>query len=104
MVLAIDATGPVVKLDLNRPEKGNAATKAMMHEIIDAVRTHGANPQTRIIAVVARGDQFCSGREVGGGPSPVYRLIDQGSHLMALEQPEAVAETIMAFLKRLKSH
>ena len=36
MVLAIDATGPVVKLDLNRPDQGNAVTKAMMHEIIDA--------------------------------------------------------------------
>lgn len=70
MVLAIDATGPVVKLDLNRPDQGNAATKAMMREIVDAVRTHGANPETRIIAIVARGDQFCSGREVGGGPSP----------------------------------
>jgi len=70
MVLAIDATGPVVKLDLNRPDQGNAVTKAMMHEIIDAIQKHGASPATRVLALVARGDKFCSGRDVGGGPSP----------------------------------
>jgi enoyl-CoA hydratase/carnithine racemase len=68
MVLAVDKSGPVVKLDFNRPDQGNAATTAMMHEIIEAVRTYGSDPATRVVALVARGEAFCTGREVGGAP------------------------------------
>jgi len=66
MALAIDATGPVVRLDLNRPDQGNTATTELMREIATAIRAHGADPATRVVALVARGEAFCSGREVGG--------------------------------------
>jgi pimeloyl-ACP methyl ester carboxylesterase len=31
-----------------------------------------------------------------------YRLIDPGSHLMAIEQPDAVAAAILAFCTRIE--
>jgi 3-oxoadipate enol-lactonase len=37
----------------------------------------------------------------GALPGAEYRLIDQGSHLMAIERPEAVAEAISAFRMRM---
>jgi 3-oxoadipate enol-lactonase len=37
----------------------------------------------------------------GALPGAEYRLIDQGSYLMAIEQPEAVAEAISAFRMRM---
>jgi enoyl-CoA hydratase/carnithine racemase len=74
MVLSIDASAPVVRLDLNRPDEGNSVTTAMMREIVAALRTYGADPATRVIALVARGEMFCSGRDVGdGSPSDPER-------------------------------
>jgi 3-oxoadipate enol-lactonase len=35
-------------------------------------------------------------------PSAEYRLMDPGSHLMAIEQPDAVAATILAFRTRIE--
>jgi enoyl-CoA hydratase/carnithine racemase len=61
MVLSIDASAPVVRLDLNRPGEGNSVTTAMMREIVAALRTYGADPATRVIALVARGEMFARG-------------------------------------------
>jgi enoyl-CoA hydratase/carnithine racemase len=55
MVLAIEVSGPVVRLDLNRPDQGNTSSTAMMQEIATAIRTHRADPATRVVALVARG-------------------------------------------------
>jgi pimeloyl-ACP methyl ester carboxylesterase len=35
-------------------------------------------------------------------PRAEYRLIDPGSHLMAIEQPDAVAAAILAFRTRIE--
>jgi enoyl-CoA hydratase/carnithine racemase len=68
MSLSIKTSGPVVRIDLARPDEGNAMTLDMMRELAKSVREYGANPDTRVIAIAPRGEQFCRGRDVGKSP------------------------------------
>src|ERR1700691_3063877 len=59
----IDATGPVVRIHLNRPESGNAFTPEMMHSFAGFLREHGESAETRLIALTAEGKMFSMGRD-----------------------------------------
>jgi enoyl-CoA hydratase/carnithine racemase len=68
MSLLIKTSNGVVRIDLARPDEGNAMTLDMMRELATTVREHGGNPDTRVIAIAPRGEQFCRGRDVGKSP------------------------------------
>lgn len=70
MTLAIEITGPVVRLDLNRPDEGNAITPALLEELTQALQDYGSAVDTRVIALTPKGPQFCGGRDISGGPAP----------------------------------
>lgn len=59
----IDATGPVVRIHLNRPEQGNAFTPEMMHTFAGLLKEHGKSAETRLIALTAEGKMFSMGRD-----------------------------------------
>jgi enoyl-CoA hydratase/carnithine racemase len=59
----IDAAGPVVRIHLNRPEKGNAFSPEMMHSFAGLLREHGQSADTRLIALTAEGKMFSMGRD-----------------------------------------
>ena len=46
----VDATGPVVRIRLNRAEQGNPFTPEMMHAFAGFLREHGESAETRVIA------------------------------------------------------
>ncbi len=58
--------GAVARLDLNRPEEGNALTRAMMLRFAQVLRELGADMKINAIAVGGRGEQFCRGRDGKG--------------------------------------
>jgi len=59
----VDATGPVVRIHLNRPEQGNTFTPEMMHTFAGLLREHGEAAETRLIALTAEGKVFSKGRD-----------------------------------------
>jgi enoyl-CoA hydratase/carnithine racemase len=70
--------GPIATITMNRPERRNALSLAMMTELLGAIRTLGAQPQTRAIILAANGPAFSAGhdlRELTGRDINVYREI-----------------------------
>ncbi|MDX3500698.1 enoyl-CoA hydratase/isomerase family protein [Streptomyces sp. ATCC51928] len=51
--------GPVLYVELNAPESGNAVTEAMLDELLDVVVA--PDPEVRVLVLSAAGDDFCLG-------------------------------------------
>jgi len=82
--------GTIASITMNRPERRNALSLAMMTELIDALRTLAAQPQTRVIVLAGNGPAFSAGhdlREMTGRDLGSYRRIfDVCTQLMATVQ------------------
>jgi enoyl-CoA hydratase/carnithine racemase len=57
----------VATLTLNRPERLNAFTPVMAHEMIAAFDATDANDDVRAVIVTGAGRGFCAGADLGGG-------------------------------------
>ena len=58
--------GAIARVDLNRPEEGNALTRAMMLRFAQVLRELGADATVNVVAIGGRGAQFCRGRDGKG--------------------------------------
>jgi 2-(1,2-epoxy-1,2-dihydrophenyl)acetyl-CoA isomerase len=94
--LLVARDGAVTTITLNRPRQKNALTGGMVTGIIDAIRTAGADDDTRVVLITAKGDDFCAGMDLvqsndtGGAPvkpriGHLQRRMQVGSHDMILE-------------------
>jgi enoyl-CoA hydratase/carnithine racemase len=88
--LLVEANEPIAVITMNRAERRNALSLAMMEELIARFRTVSQNPNTRVIVLAANGSAFSSGhdlselvdRQIGD-----YRhVFDVCTELMALIQ------------------
>jgi len=59
--------GGILTLTLSRPDKLNAFTVRMMHELIDAFDRADADDAVRVIIVTGAGRAFCAGADLSGG-------------------------------------
>jgi enoyl-CoA hydratase/carnithine racemase len=59
LLLRVD--GAVARLTLNRPQRLNALSPALMHEIIDASRWLAGLPDLRVLLLGGEGRAFCAG-------------------------------------------
>lgn len=57
-------TGPVLAIELNRPEKLNALDDDMFIRLLAAVRLAEADPAVRAVTLTGRGRGFCAGGDV----------------------------------------
>jgi enoyl-CoA hydratase/carnithine racemase len=57
----------VLTLTLNRPDRLNAFTPTMGHELIEAFDRADADDDVRAIVVTGEGRGFCAGADLGGG-------------------------------------
>jgi enoyl-CoA hydratase/carnithine racemase len=57
----------VAVITLDRPERLNAFTTTMMHELIDAFDRVDADDDVRVVIVTGRGRGFCAGADLGLG-------------------------------------
>jgi len=62
--LLIESVGGVVRLTLNRPEKRNALSFALLTQLERALAAIEANPEARVVVVGSGGPVFCSGHDL----------------------------------------
>jgi enoyl-CoA hydratase/carnithine racemase len=94
--LTVAHEGPVAVVTLNRPERRNALSLALMQELIECLDAIGRAREARAVILAAAGKAFCSGHdlsEMTGRDINEYRhIFDVCSELMAKIQsiPQAV--------------
>src|SRR5918998_606570 len=101
---AVTRGGPVASIDLSRPEEGNALTRPMMVQMAGIIRDLGANEDTRVIVLKARGSEFCRGRDTRGenyqGLSPHdIRVKAMGAVLGVYDAIQAAPIPVVAFVQ-----
>src|SRR5271157_1642132 len=87
--------GPVAIVTLNRPQRRNALSLAMMQELIACLDQIGRGRETRAVILRAAGKVFCSGHDLaemtGRDIDEYRRIFDVCSELMmklqAIPQP-----------------
>ncbi|WP_249009697.1 crotonase/enoyl-CoA hydratase family protein [Conexibacter sp. DBS9H8] len=62
--LEYDVDGPVARLTLNRPERGNGLTNSLIAAIADAVERADLDPTVRVLALAGNGKGFCGGYDL----------------------------------------
>jgi enoyl-CoA hydratase/carnithine racemase len=62
--LLVEPNGSVVRLTLNRPERRNALSHALLTELECALGTIAADATARVVVLGARGSVFCSGHDL----------------------------------------
>jgi len=65
--IALDVSGGVATITLDRPEKLNAFTARMQRELIDAFDRTDADDDVRAVVVTGRGRGFCAGADLSAG-------------------------------------
>ena len=63
-MLLIESESGVVRLTLNRPERRNALSEAMLSELGAALERIAADPTARAVVLAAAGAVFCSGHDL----------------------------------------
>jgi 2-(1,2-epoxy-1,2-dihydrophenyl)acetyl-CoA isomerase len=59
-----DLNGPVLTITLNRPDKLNALTAELLHELRAAFEQAGNDQQVRVIVLTGAGRGFCAGADL----------------------------------------
>lgn len=62
--LHIDATGPIARVTLNRPDVRNAFNEGLIAELTAAFTALGQRPDLRAIVLAAEGKAFCAGADL----------------------------------------
>jgi enoyl-CoA hydratase/carnithine racemase len=73
--LTVDATGPIARLTLNRPERRNALSLAAMRELLAALRKLGEEPGVAVVVIAGAGPVFSAGHDLSemvGRPDAFY--------------------------------
>jgi enoyl-CoA hydratase/carnithine racemase len=72
----LESGGPVARLVMNRPERRNALSQAVMTEMLDALDRVEKDSTTRVLVIAGRGAAFSAGHdlaEMTEGPDPEQR-------------------------------
>jgi enoyl-CoA hydratase/carnithine racemase len=84
--VAVDETGPAVRVTLNRPEKRNALSLAMMLELRGVLQAIGERADIRAVVLEGSGVAFSAGHDLSelvGRDLPYYqRVFDACTELM----------------------
>ncbi|MBI1817341.1 MAG: enoyl-CoA hydratase [Deltaproteobacteria bacterium] len=62
--LIADCSGPIATITLNRPERRNALSLALMTELIDCLTAIGGARDTRAVILAGNGPAFCAGHDL----------------------------------------
>lgn len=63
-ILTMEKTGPIARLTLNRPEKRNALSLALLADLERALDRIGDDREIRVLILGANGPAFCSGHDL----------------------------------------
>jgi enoyl-CoA hydratase len=62
--LTYEVTGPIARITLNRPERGNGITLEMPRELSACVERADLDPEVHVIALAGNGTGFCGGYDL----------------------------------------
>jgi enoyl-CoA hydratase len=62
--LTYDVTGPIARITLNRPARGNGITLDTPRELAECVERADLDPQVHVIALAGNGKGFCGGYDL----------------------------------------
>lgn len=77
-MLLVESDSGVVRLTLNRPERRNALSEAMLTELGGALDRIACDKSARVVVLAAAGPVFCSGHDLGemvGRPEADYQKL-----------------------------
>jgi enoyl-CoA hydratase/carnithine racemase len=84
--LLVRRDGPTTRITLNRPERYNALSLALMGQLRTALEALGQDPETRVIVIAGAGPGFSAGHDLSemvGRDAEFYeRLFDECTRLM----------------------
>ena len=63
--LAVEHDGPVLRVRLDRPDRRNSLTDAMVYALGDIIDAAGNDESVRVVLLNGSGDHFCSGFDLG---------------------------------------
>jgi enoyl-CoA hydratase/carnithine racemase len=88
--LQVELAAPVARVTLNRPERRNALSLALMQELISCLRTIGETGDVRAVVLAAAGKVFSSGHDLsemrGRSINDYRRLFDVCVEMMTAIQ------------------
>jgi enoyl-CoA hydratase/carnithine racemase len=94
---------PLATITMNRPDKRNALSVAMMRELLDAVKTLGQDREVRAIILAGNGPAFSAGHDLSelvGGDIAAYRAVfDLCTELMTAIQ--SIPQPVIARVHRI---
>lgn len=73
--LVTDQAGPVRVITLNRPDRLNALSHALMADLRQVLQEAESDPGTRAIVLTGAGRAFSSGADLRGGPSDAEQVL-----------------------------
>ncbi|WP_300747601.1 crotonase/enoyl-CoA hydratase family protein [Pseudomonas sp.] len=65
MPVLYDIDGPVARITLNRPERGNSITRETPGELTELIERANLDPAVHVIALAGSGPGFCAGYDLG---------------------------------------
>ena len=68
-VVLYEVDEKVSVITLNRPDKLNAISPELMHQLLDAFGRADADPATSVVLLRAEGRSFCAGYDIGARPA-----------------------------------
>ena len=102
-MLLFEIRDQVATITLNRPEKLNAFTDAMLDAWIEALEYCRVNDQVRAVVITGSGRAFCSGGDVGGfadraaaTPAQIKRRLAEGTQRLPRKMAEVDKPLIAA--------
>jgi len=91
-------SGRIARITMNRPEKRNALSVAMMEEILDALQRASTERTVRVVVLAGAGRAFCAGHDLeelrGGSPADYRRVFDVCTRMMEFLQ--AIPQPVIA--------
>jgi enoyl-CoA hydratase/carnithine racemase len=63
--IALETGSPITRLVLNRPDRRNALSLALMREMLDALEMVAADLTARVLVIEGRGPAFSAGHDLG---------------------------------------
>ncbi|HUA12416.1 MAG TPA: crotonase/enoyl-CoA hydratase family protein [Solirubrobacteraceae bacterium] len=74
-----EVTGRVARLTLNRPERGNGLTGALIRQLVDCVERADLDPDVHLMLLAGEGTGFCGGYDLVESAEGMGRAAEQGA-------------------------
>lgn len=88
--ISTEVSEGILTITLDRPDKLNAFTGRMMHELLDAFDRADADDEVRVVIVTGAGRGFCAGADLSGG-AETFNIEGRGEEVGVAADDHGVA-------------